>query len=65
MPADLYLRRVQIPCLVLDCDVDVDVQRDSTYKAHIAAQVRERQVCPPHGFARQCHRWAITKVWMM
>lgn len=31
----------QIPALVLDCDVDVDVERDMEYREHVSEQVRQ------------------------
>ena len=32
---------VQLPALVLDCDMDVDVERDMEYRLHVAKQVKE------------------------
>ena len=31
----------QIPALVLDCDADVDVERDLEYREHVAMQVKQ------------------------
>jgi len=38
--AHMHPRLHHIPALVLDCDTDVDVERDEEYKAHVANQVR-------------------------
>jgi hypothetical protein len=35
------LQHVQIPALVLDCDTDVDVERDMAYREHVATQVKQ------------------------